>query len=265
MMLPQRHEDAHKGTFGTLAIFGGQISDQKVMLGSAAFVAKAAIRTGVGLINFVASKEVLEDLIVLVPQATGVIEDNFSSISSSWKAVVIGPGLGTNNPELLNDVLALKIPTVIDADGLNILAENPDFLTNLHESCVLTPHQKEYERLNEPVKAKTPEEFAEKTGCILVLKSSETIITNGQEKYSIQGHNPVLATGGTGDVLAGIIGGLIAQYAANEIPIYECAKLAVEIHAKAADKWRSEHGSGGLIVDELIEYIPAVMDELRSN
>lgn len=265
MILPKRQPDAHKGTFGTLAIFGGQINDQKVMLGSAVFVAKAALRTGVGLINFVADRQVLEDLIALVPQATGIIENNFQSQSSSWKAIVIGPGLGTNRVAALGEVLRLKFPTVIDADGLNILSENPDLLNDLHEDCVLTPHPKEYERLNSKIGARNPEDFAQKLGCTLVFKDNETIITNGHQKQIIEGNNPILATGGTGDVLAGLIGGLLTQYAPKEISIYECAKLAVEIHSKAADKWRDEHGSGGLIIDELIENIPTVMDELRSS
>lgn len=265
MILPIRQLDAHKGTFGTLAIFGGQINDQKVMLGSAAFVAKAAIRTGVGLVNFVARKKVLEDLIALVPQATGIIEDNFSLNSSSWKAIVIGPGLGTDKAELMKQVLKMKIPIVIDADGLNILSENPEFLNDLSEDCVLTPHPKEYERLNYRVNAKTPREFAEKTGCTLVLKGSETVITNSKDTQTSQGNNPALATGGSGDVLAGLIGGLLTQYAPDKISVFECAKLAVEIHVKAADRWREDHGSGGLIIDELIEYIPSVMDELRSS
>lgn len=265
MILPIRQSHAHKGTFGTLAIFGGQINDQKIMLGSAAFVAKAAIRTGVGLVNFVASKKVLEDLIVLVPQATGVIEDNFSLNSSSWKAVVFGPGLGTDKVKLMKQVLEMKIPIVIDADGLNILSENPDLLNNLSGDYVLTPHPKEYERLNSQLGAKNPEEFAQKTGCILVLKGSETIITDGKEKQIVRGNNPALATGGTGDVLAGIIGGLLTQYAPNVISVYDCARLGVEIHAKAADRWRTEHGSGGLMIDELIAYVPEIMDDLGSS
>lgn len=265
--LPERPVKGHKGTFGTVAIFGGSLGPDKVMLGGPALSAQAAIRTGVGLITFIGDQELLTHLIEMVPQAIGLASKaDFSKEADKWKSIIIGPGLGVNkhNISLINNLLSLNKPTVIDADGLNILASYPQLLDSIHNKCVLTPHPLEFKRLANAMRVDNAKDMAAKLGCTVVLKSSTTEIVGSKNRWKGKYDNPVLATGGTGDVLSGLIGGLLAQYFPNLSP-FECAVVGVEIHAKAAEKWREKHGSGGLILEELLELVPAVMDGFRQS
>lgn len=261
-LLPARNKKGHKGTFGTVAIFGGQINDDYVMTGSPAFAAKAALRSGAGLVNFYAEEDVLLSLIKMVPQAVGV-----KNISKGWDSVVIGPGLETSKHNALEieKILKLKIPTVIDAGGIDILAKNPGMIRLLHDQCVLTPHPKELKRLLEGLEIKNADQLASNTGACLVLKDSTTTVLHRGKKWQLEGDNPVLATGGTGDVLAGLIGGLLAQYADAELSIFNCVKAAIYVHLNAANIWRDNHGSQGLMIDELLELIPQQIEKLRKN
>ncbi|HEX5456364.1 MAG TPA: NAD(P)H-hydrate dehydratase [Candidatus Saccharimonadales bacterium] len=266
--LPARNNRGHKGTFGTVAIVGGSISSRSVMLGSPVFAAQAAIRSGAGLITFVGPKELLTHLIRLVPQAVGVIpSDGFSDISGKWQSIVIGPGLGVNrdNIKLMKKVLALNKPTVIDADALNTLAKYPELFKLIHDKCVLTPHPKEFQRLAEAVSVKDAGNLVERLGCTLILKSHNTEIYSPGEKWVEKGENPALATGGTGDVLAGLVGGLMAQYYPNQLSVFDCACTAVAIHSKAAKQWRKEYGSAGLLINELLDFVPGVMQKMRPS
>ena len=261
LKLPARPASGHKGTFGSLAVIGGQINQDSVMLGSAAFVAKAAIRSGVGLVYFAGEKDVLVELVKMVPQAVGRALSEVKNCS----AVVIGPGLGQSEQSysLVKSVLSLNLPTVVDADGLNVLSKQPEILSLIHSGCVLTPHRGEFERLAFVARVKSAKELAEKLGCCVILKGHETKVSDGQNNWVNKSANPALATGGTGDVLAGITGGLMAQYL-PELSIFDCARLGVQIHAKAGLAWKNKHGSGGLAIDEFIALIPKTMESLRN-
>lgn len=263
--LPARADTGHKGTFGKVAIAGGSIGGQKIMLGSAAFAAKAAIRSGAGMAVFIGNEELLTRLIELVPQAVGIVYDK--NFSKAWDSIVIGPGLSVDkqNIELISKLLSLKLPTVIDADGLNTISKYPELARGIHNFCVLTPHPKEFERLSKALSVRSIQELTEKHRCTVVLKSYNTQIADGDRHWYQEAKNPVLATAGTGDVLAGLIAGLMAQYCPEQLSAFDCAKLGVEIHSKAAEKWRKAHGSGGLMIDELLELIPPTMEELRSS
>lgn len=264
--LPERNSRGHKGTFGTVAVIGGSISSRSVMLGSPVFAAQAAIRSGAGLITFVGPKELLTHLIRLVPQAVGVIpSDGLSDISEKWQSIVIGPGLGVNEDvaELIKKILDLDKPTVIDADALNTMAEYPGLFGLVHEKCVLTPHPKEFERLAGAISVKSAESLSAKLGCTVVLKGHNTEVYAPGDKWVEKRENPALATGGTGDVLAGLIGGLLAQYYPHQSTVFDCAKAGVAIHSKAAEKWREKHGSAGLLISELLDFIPEVMQKMR--
>lgn len=264
--LPPRPSAGHKGTFGTVAILGGNLSSHTIMLGGPAFVAEAALRSGAGLAVFVGERNLLAHLIELVPQAIGTVPSgDLNEEAKKWQSVVIGPGLGINkkNIKLINDLLKLKIPTVVDADGLNMLAEYPRIERNIHGNCVLTPHPKEFERLADTFRVETADELATKLGCCVVLKNSVTLVTNGKHNWRNDIKNPALATGGTGDVLSGLIGGIMAQYS-DSSSVFDCAKLGVEIHTRAGARWREEHGSSGLFIGELLELIPETMENMRS-
>ena len=266
--LPERNSRGHKGIFGTVGVIGGSISSRSVMLGSPVFAAQAAIRSGAGLITFVGPKELLTHLIRLVPQAVGVIpSDDFSIVADKWQSVVIGPGLGTDksNVQLMKKVFDLGKPTVIDADGLNTIAEYPELFKLVNDKCVLTPHPKEFERLAKAVSVSGAKELSDKFGCTVVLKSHNTEVYSPGKQWVERHENPALATGGTGDVLAGLIGGLLSQYYPHQLSAFECAKAGVTIHSKAAEKWRKRHGSAGLLIGELLDFIPEVIQNMRSS
>lgn len=264
--LPTRNKQGHKGTFGTVAIAAGSINSTKVTLGGAAFAAKAAIRSGAGMTAFVGDKDVLVSLIKMVPQSIGIInKGDYSDEAEKWQSIVIGPALGLeyHNVKLIRDILKLELPTVVDADALNTIVRYPDLASNIHDKCVLTPHIKEFERLSDAFDTNNPDNLATKLGCTIVLKSSSTVVVDGKQAWQKYSNNPVLATAGTGDVLAGLIGGLMAQYCPDQLSVFECAQLGVEIHAKAAEEWKRQYGSSGLIIDELLEFIPKVMEKMR--
>ncbi len=269
--IPKRPLDGHKGTFGTVAILGGHISDETVMLGSAAFVAKAAIRSGVGMVTFLGPRNVLVELIKMVPPAVGVSPDNdLKTLAKKWSAIVIGPGLGVDlgNLKLIADLLDLRLGTVVDADGLNMVAAHPELIQHVHDQCLLTPHVKEFERLakaldidSQDPKATTA--MATKLHCTVVVKSHRTTVADPHHRWQSDSGNVTLATAGSGDVLAGLIRGLLTQFAPIQLSTYNCARLGVAIHGRAADTWRETHGTGGLLLDELLELIPQTIDALR--
>lgn len=263
--LPERRKTGHKGNFGTAAVFGGQKNQNSVMLGGPAFAANAALRSGVGLVNFIGPGDLLAELIKMVPQAVGY--SDIDSNSKNWGAIIIGPGLekSPENELTIEKLLALKKPTVIDAGGLNILADSPNIFRLVHEKCVLTPHPKELSRLIKGLSLSEPKDLIEKNGCCLVLKSNVTEVISKNEHWLLEGNNPILATGGTGDVLAGLIGGLLAQYSDEELSIFECAKAGIYIHSQAAKEWRKQHGNQGLIIEELLELVPSQIDSLRKS
>ena len=254
--LPKRSKTGHKGTFGTVAVFAGHVSDESVMLGSAVFAAKSALKSGVGLIDFFADKHTLIELVKMLPQAVGHTYKSFNEQSAKWSSIVVGPGWESSdeNIDMLEAILKLKKPVILDGEALNILAANPDILKLLHPQCVLTPHVKEFERLAEGSDVSDPQVFARKFGCVLVLKSSTTKVFDKVRTWEFNGNNPVLATGGTGDVLAGLIAGYAAQYC-PKTDLFICAKTAVETHAEAAERYSRQRGDKGLIIDELIDLI----------
>lgn len=251
--LPGRSKTGHKGTFGTVAVFAGHVSDNSVMLGSAVFAAKAALKSGVGLIDFFADKQTLVELVKMLPQATGHTFKSFDGQSGKWSSIVVGPGWESTdeNIDMLGRILELEKPTVIDGEALNILSANPTMLNHLHSKSILTPHLKEFERLTKSSGISDPEKFAKKYNCVLVLKSSVTKVFYKDQTEEVEGNNPVLATGGTGDVLAGLIAGYAAQYHPG-VDLFICAKEAVKTHAVAAKKYSQKKGDKGLIIEDML-------------
>ncbi len=254
--MPARPKKGHKGTFGTVAVFAGHISERSVMLGSAVFAAKSALKSGVGLVDFFGDKQTLVELIKMLPQATGHTFKSFDDQHGKWNSIVVGPGWESTdeNIGMLKQILKLKKPTVIDGEALNILARDPKLLDYLHSKCILTPHIKEFDRLKTATEISGGQEFVRKFDNILVLKSNVTKVFDKEESREFKGNNPVLATGGTGDVLAGLIAGFAAQYY-PKTSLFKCSKEAVKSHVKAAEKYSKEKGDKGLIVDDLIDLI----------
>ncbi|MGI6107730.1 MAG: NAD(P)H-hydrate dehydratase [Lachnospiraceae bacterium] len=268
-LLPARKPDGNKGTFGTVLVISGAAG----MAGAAFLASRAALNAGAGLVRTVTSEKNRLVLQTLVPEAVmaGTLEDQsgLAELVSGASAIVIGPGL-SRGPEAraaLRTVLELHgdIPAVIDADALNLLSEK-ESLPLLGPSCVLTPHPGELARLlhtdTRTVLAEgirgCAEKLARQTGALVAAKDARTwVVTADQEYLNLTG-NDGCATGGSGDVLAGLTGGLLAGGAepAKAVP------AAVYFHGLAADLAAQAAGKRGMTSRDLLEKIP---EALRSG
>jgi ADP-dependent NAD(P)H-hydrate dehydratase len=177
-------------------------------------------------------------------------------------ATVFGPGLGQSPelPDVLAEVLVADMsPLVLDADALNALAKRRDLLKASQRPLVLTPHPGEFSRITgmaiAEIQARRQESavrFAEEHNVVLVLKGHATVVTDGDRVYINPTGNPGMATGGTGDVLAGLIGALIAQ----GLEVFAAAQLGVYLHGLAGDQARDAFGASPLIASDLLDYLP---------
>ena len=251
-LLRKRPIDAHKGTMGHVLLLAGSYG----MLGAAMLAAKACLRSGIGKLTCLTDENCYPILQVLVPEAVFQIGRMPEKIDnqgiSVFQAIGIGPGMGMdkNHAALLAEVFAKKIPLVIDADALNTMAENPTLFGLLPQDSILTPHKKEYERLfgadTDPVTA------ASRYHCIIVLKGANTqIITPEGMIYKNQSGNPGMATAGSGDVLTGLITGLLAQ---GYGPL-DAARLGVYLHGLSGDLAAADTGQEALLASTLLDYI----------
>lgn len=254
-LLSMRDRDAHKGSFGHVLVVGGDFG----FAGAARMAAEAAARTGAGLVSVATRPEYAAVLPLAFPEVMARGIDNVVDLNPLLdKATVIalGPGLGQSewSSRLLAHVLDSKIPLVVDADALNLIAREP--LSN--NNWVLTPHPGEAARLlNTGIAAVTSDRFAavrslqEKYGGVIVLKGSGTLVADESPLIQLcSDGNPGMATGGMGDVLTGTIAGFMAQ----GIPPADAARLGVCVHAAAADRAACE-GERGLIATDLMPWI----------
>ncbi len=258
LLFRPREKFAHKGTFGHALIAAGS----KGKMGAAVLAAQACLRSGAGLVTAFVPQSGNDILQVSVPEAmttTGEAEHVLAGrIPGNHSAVGIGPGIGTAD----ETVRAMKLllheyagPFVIDADALNILAENKTWLAFLPKGTILTPHPGEFDRLTE--KHKTGEErlksqraLATRHGIYIVLKGAYTTTAcpDGSVLFNSSG-NPGMATGGSGDVLTGVITALRAQ---GYNPQAACV-LGVYVHGLAGDIAASVHGQEGMKAGDIVE------------
>ncbi len=259
-LLPKLEADGHKYLRGHALIFGGP-----VMTGASRLAARSAQRMGAGLVTLAAPKEswevyakALESVIVQPVEELAVCQALIDD--EKRNAILIGPGLGLEpeKRELVLAVLASRKPCVLDADALTLFAEEPEILFKaLHEDCVLTPHEGEFSRLfgsridSETDKISRAQEAAKMAGCVVLLKGAETVIAS-PKGFAVVNLNapPWLATGGAGDVLAGMILGLIAA----GMPAFAAACAAAHFHGAIA----TAHGPG-LIAEDLVDGISSVL------
>jgi NAD(P)H-hydrate epimerase len=268
--LPKRPLDAHKYKFGRVLILAG--SDH--FLGAAVLCAGGALRVGAGLVTVGSTADVRKTVAAHFPEATYTIQDvqlNVNAVEQyleSHQAVVIGPGLGRGADVTAFVEAVLKKRTqgniVIDADALVALSELSDWPTRLPPNTVLTPHTGELQRLvghelpNEPP-WQLAARLAKKWQCVLLAKGPFTSVAQPDGQVAVWPHaNPMLATGGTGDVLAGICAGLLAQ----GLNAAAGARLAVQVHALAAERI-GQRGRSTLLASDLLEEIPAVITRPR--
>lgn len=253
---------SHKYSCGVALMRGGG-----AMTGAARLAARAAQRMGAGLVTlavpFAALPIYAESLESVIVKPCDTENEWQALIGDARQPVLlIGPGLGLGAAQRREVLLALKAkrPTVLDADALTNFAAVPEELfASLHGDCVLTPHEGEFARLFPDLigeKAARAYEAAKRAGCVVLLKGAETVIASGCE--AVVNHNapPWLATAGAGDVLAGMILGLIAQ----KMPVFWAAAAAAWAHGRIA----SLHGPG-LIAEDIVEGIPAFLRELHES
>ncbi len=278
--LEKRPVDGHKGTFGKVLIIGGSIG----FSGAPVLAATAALRSGTGLVRVAVPESIQPVVAGLEPCYTtiGLSEKNrqLSSKAVTELAkhlpdndiVAFGPGVGTGSgvKEILLSLLAVEgLKLIIDADGLNVLSQcgGPGgWLEKRKADVVLTPHPGEMARLwksvfREPMpddRTECATRFAEKTGCVVVLKGSKTVVTNGDSVYINTTGNPGMATAGSGDVLTGMIAALVGQ----GLSLFDAAVLGVYSHGFAGDVASALHGQVGMIATDIIDNLHAAFAQV---
>jgi len=261
--LVKRQADAHKYSVGTLLSICGSYG----MAGASIMAGKGALRSGIGLLRMVVPESIYPIVAQALPEAVfSVVKDEISikEINAKKNCVLIGPGLSTSHyaQKALREVVEnADVPIVIDADGLNILANHTSLLKYAKAPVIVTPHNMEMARLaNIPVEKvlENREEvalnFSKKFNVITVLKGSKTIVASpgGKVMYNTLTGNAGMATGGSGDVLAGIMASLIAQ----GCDLYKGACSAVYIHGLAGDIARDKFGEISMLPTDIIDCLP---------
>lgn len=267
--LLKRRKYAHKGNFGKALLITGSLGK----MGAAVLCSKACLRTGAGLVTIHAPGCGYEILQSQVPEAMVLLDDSdeyFSSIPDTGKFDVIGvgPGIGTEEEtmeayeELLRET---EIPIVIDADGLNMLGKNKSLLKYVPENSILTPHPKEFERIagkfrNDYERLEMQQDFSRAHKLYIVLKGAHTSVStpDGRVFFNSTG-NPGMATGGSGDVLTGMLTALLGQ---QYVPL-DAALLGVYLHGLAGDEAAMGIGQEALIASDIIDHIPAAYKKLH--
>ncbi|MDP1624044.1 MAG: NAD(P)H-hydrate dehydratase [Bacteroidales bacterium] len=260
-LLKKRNKFAHKGVFGHALLIAGSTGK----MGAAVLSAKACLRSGAGLVTVVSPGSGVDIMQTAVPEAMLVVDpdkDQFTDPPeiSAFSAIAIGPGIGTS-PKTANALKLLiqqaPFAMIFDADAINILAENKTWLGFIAKECIFTPHSKEFERLvgrssNNFERNQMQRDFSFRYQCYVVLKGAHTAITTpeGLCYFNTTG-NSGMATGGSGDVLTGIIAGLLAQGYSS----FESCILGVYIHGLAGDFAAKEQGFESLIAGDIINHL----------
>jgi hydroxyethylthiazole kinase-like uncharacterized protein yjeF len=276
--LPQRDPEGHKGSYGHALVLAGS----KGKTGAAAMTCLGALRAGAGLVtlgipeslNPIMEIKLTEAMTEPLPEEEpGFLGpaalSKIKSLCQGKKALAVGPGLSTSPGTLALVQALLKqikgIPVVIDADGLNALADEPKGLKGLTGRAILTPHPGEMSRLTgQPVKEiqadriRSARAFSRKYGIVLVLKGARTVIADPEGPIYL---NPVahsvLASGGTGDILTGLILGFLAQ----GLSLIKAACLGVFLHGQAGAWLAQERGGQGILASELLDIIPGLISK----
>jgi NAD(P)H-hydrate epimerase len=272
--LPVRKASAHKGSCGEVFVLAGS----EGMTGAAVLSSKSALRAGAGLVRAGVPEKLASNFDSVVPEVITVplsqgslagkkILDNYRQSS----AIAIGPGLSTQKDvvDLVKNVLrsigreGRKIPVILDADGLNAIADDPGILKEVKSDVVITPHPGEMSRLVKKSisdvlsdRLGIAKDFSSRHGVVVVLKGARTLVVSpsGESWVNITG-NPGMASAGMGDVLTGAIAGLAAQ----GLNSFDASLCAVFIHGMAGDVMASVKGERGLIASDLIDALPTVI------
>ncbi len=270
-LLQRRKRFSHKGTFGHVLLIAGSYGK----IGAATLSARAALRSGAGLVTVHLPKCGYQIMQIAFPEAMCSVDPHefvFSSLGedlSRYQAIGVGPGLGTNELTIngIKQLLAAvkDQPLILDADALNILSLYPEWLKKIPKGSILTPHPKEFERLFGPTAGsfhrwELQRNKAQELGIIIILKGAYTTIAfpDGDLFFNQTG-NPGMGTAGTGDVLTGMLSGLVAQAYPAEL----AALIGVFLHGAAGDLAAQKGKQESLLASDLIEMIGSAFEELR--
>ena len=288
-ILPKRRKDAHKKDFGHVLILAGSLG----MTGAATLTCQGALRVGAGLVtlgipeslNTIMEVKITEAMTLPLPETEekSLSSDGLSEILDFIErrkvdVIVIGPGLSTNRNtgKLVKKILyRVGLPCILDADGINLLVGEAS-LAKAKAEIIMTPHPGELGRLlgkeAEEVqrdRIRYASQFSQENNLICVLKGYQTVVAKGEDVFINPLGNPGMATGGSGDVLSGMIGGLVAQFRLMETEkkdsLLSAAIAGVYLHSLAGDLARREKGEMGLIASDIMEKIPGAIREVLEN
>lgn len=260
-LFPRRPRDFHKGNLGHLLCIGGS----KGYSGALTMAARAAARSGAGLVSAL----VPESIYPIVAPAIPEVMVHTENPHHAWTAILIGPGLGYNDTSRRQVLTLLKesrVPLILDADAINVLTGNTDAIAAAECPVILTPHPGEFAKL---FGIKSEEVQDDRLGLVkmaaahlnatIVLKGAGTVVATPQAPLAVNmTGNPGMATGGSGDVLAGLLAGLIAQ----GLPPFEAACAAVWMHGRAGDLATAEKAQATFTAPDFLDKLPEVFREL---
>jgi len=277
-LLRPRDPNSHKGSYGHLLVIAGSVGKT----GAAFMTSEAALKIGAGLVTLgiptslnpileIKLTEVMTEPLPETPAQTLSLNSipRIEELMEGKKALALGPGISTH-PETISVVHHLiqtsSIPLIIDADGINAVAKNPAILKKAKSPLLLTPHPGEMARLIQTSVKEVQEDrigvakrFAQENGVVLVLKGARTVIAEPKGNIYINPTgNPNLASGGTGDVLTGMIAGLVSQ----GYSLSEASRLGVFLHGYIADELKEELGEIGMVATDIITRIPLTLKKL---
>ena len=284
--LPHRKRDAHKGDFGRVLVVGGS----RGMIGAPALAANAALRGGSGLVTVAVPEDIQLATASLCPCATSIplkctpdgepspqAVGEMLSAAKVCDVLAVGPGMGISGPsdQIVRAAIGQDKPVVLDADGLNNLARIDGWAAMRRCPLVLTPHPGEMTRLTgktvddiqsdrQPlVVASAGDWYSEAEGfpLVVVLKGAGTVVTDGLRVFVNKTGNPGMATGGSGDVLTG----LIAALAGQGMDIFPASCLGVHLHGFAGDLAAAKLGQVSLIASDIIDFLPEAIRKTASK
>lgn len=296
--LPARDREGHKGSFGSVLVIGGCAHAPRTMLGGAMLAARAALRAGAGRVIAAVPAPLASDALVILPESTVVAlpceasgelhasgaAEAIDGALREANAIVIGPALGRSAAaeQVVMRLVGLgEQPLVIDADAIRAFAAHADAARDLRGTVAFTPHPGEasvladaleleidaVERATRPAAALA---LAQRLGAVVALKGHGTVTSDGLRAWRCDRGGAALATGGSGDVLAGVIGAFFAQFSARgargaSLAPGAIVALAVEAHARAGDLWAARHGEAGALAREIADLVPDAMRSMRSG
>ena len=267
-LLPRRERDTHKGDYGKMLLLCGS----RGFTGAAALAARGALRTGAGLVYLAVPESIYaieavkltEPVVLPLPEEEGMLCEasipRIAGLLPKMDAVLFGSGsgIGPGTEKVLEFLLKnAECPLVLDADGITLAARHKDILRDRLAPTILTPHDGEFARLK-PIDAPRPEQtmaMARELGAVLLRKGHRTLITDGCSCWENQTGNPGMATGGSGDVLSGIILSLLGQ----GLPPMEAAAAGAWLHGAAGDLAAERLGEYGMLPGDLVEELPRLL------